>query len=88
MGSVLLAKKTGNPILPFTISADKFWEARKSWDRFQIPKPFTRALVEIAPPIFVRPDADDKELNAKRDELQRALDELNQRGKVWRAQNR
>jgi lysophospholipid acyltransferase (LPLAT)-like uncharacterized protein len=84
MGSVLLAKRTGNPILPFTISADKFWEARKSWDRFQVPRPFTRALVEIAPPIFVRPNADDTELNAKRDELQRALDELNERGKAWR----
>jgi hypothetical protein len=41
--------------------------------------------VEIAAPIYVRPDADDTELNAKRDELQRALDVLNQRGKAWRA---
>jgi lysophospholipid acyltransferase (LPLAT)-like uncharacterized protein len=80
MGAVLLAKKTGNPILPFTISTDRFWEARKSWDGFQVPRPFTRARVHIAAPIFVRPDADDTELQAKRDELQRALDELNRRG--------
>src|SRR5437899_12652965 len=39
MGAVLLAKKTGNPILPFTISANRFWETKKSWDRFQVPKP-------------------------------------------------
>src|SRR6195256_3543443 len=57
MGAVLLAKKTGNPILPFTITAAKFWEARKSWDGFQVPKPFTRARVGIAAPIFVRPNA-------------------------------
>lgn len=76
MGAVLLAKKTGNPILPFTINADKFWEAKKSWDGFQVPKPFTRALVRIAAPIFVRPEADDAELNTKRDELQHALEEL------------
>src|SRR5436853_3728063 len=37
MGSVLLAKKTGNPILPFMITARKFWEAKKSWDGFQAP---------------------------------------------------
>src|SRR5260221_271545 len=80
MGAVLLAKKTGNPILPFTITAEKFWEARKSWDGFQVPKPFTRARVYVAAPIFVRPDANDTELRAKRDELQRSLDELNQRG--------
>lgn len=78
MGAVLLASKTGHPILPFTITAERFWEARKSWDGFQVPKPFTRAHVGIAPPIFVRPDADEEELKAKRDELQRALDELNE----------
>jgi lysophospholipid acyltransferase (LPLAT)-like uncharacterized protein len=75
MGAVLLAKKTGNPILPFTISPDRFWET-KSWDAMQVPKPFTQARVRIAAPIFVRPDADETELNAKRDELQRALEEL------------
>src|SRR5260221_4873275 len=80
MGAVLLAKKTGNPILPFTITAEKFWEAKKSWDGFQVPRPFTRARVYVAAPIFVRPDANDTELRAKRDELQRSLDELNQRG--------
>jgi lysophospholipid acyltransferase (LPLAT)-like uncharacterized protein len=85
MGAVLLAKKTGNPILPFTITAEEFWEAKKSWDRFQVPKPFTRARVDIAAPIFVSADVSDDELNAKRDELQRALDELNQRGEEWRA---
>src|SRR5438876_1019579 len=88
MGAVLLAKKTGLPILPFTITAKKFWEAKKSWDGFQVPKPFTRARVDIAPPIYVPPDADDKELEAKRDELQRALDEINRRGVVWRAASR
>ncbi len=88
MGAVLLAKKTGNPILPFTITADKFWKAKKSWDGFQLPRPFTRARVWIAAPISVRADADDAELKAKRDELQRALDELNQRGEVWRDQAR
>ncbi len=62
MGAVLLAKKTGNPILPFAIAAEKYWEAKKSWDGFQVPKLFTRARVDIAPPIYVPPDADDKEL--------------------------
>src|SRR5256886_15132398 len=84
MGSVLLAKKTGFPILPFTITAKRFWEAKKSWDRFQIPKPFTRACVVIAPPIYVAPDADDEALEARRAELQAALDEINQRGEEWR----
>ena len=84
MGAVHLAKKTGNAILPFTIAPARFWQA-KSWDASQIPKPFTRALVSIAPPIFVPPDADEETLNARRDELQRALDNLTRRGDEWRA---
>ncbi len=76
MGAVLLAKKTGQPILPFTITSEHFWEAKKSWDHFQVPKPFTRAQVTIAPPIFVPSDANETTLNVKRDELQQVLDEI------------
>src|SRR5438309_11387306 len=65
MGPVLLAKKTGFPILPFTITAKRFWELKNSWDRTQTPKPFTRARVYIAPPIYVPPDADEQQLKAK-----------------------
>ena len=83
-GAVLLAKKTGQPVLPFVVTPARCWRAR-SWDRTQIPKPFTRALVEIAPPIYVPADADDATLAAKRDELQRALDALAERGDHWRA---
>jgi len=83
MGAVLLAKKTGQPILPFTVTPRKFWSA-KSWDRFQVPFPFTAARVEIASPIYVTADAGDELLSAKRDELQQALDDLNKRGDEWR----
>src|SRR2546423_5554477 len=75
MGAVLLAKKTGQPVLPFSVNAARFWEVT-SWDRLQIPKPFTRAVVRIAPPIYVPADADDAALAEKRDELQRTLNEL------------
>jgi lysophospholipid acyltransferase (LPLAT)-like uncharacterized protein len=84
MGAVLLAKKTGNPILPFTVSPAQFWSVSKSWDQSQVPKPFTRALVIIAPPIFVAPDAGEAELEARRAELQTALDRINEQGDAWR----
>jgi hypothetical protein len=38
----------------------------------------------VAPPIYVPADADEAMLEAKRVELQQALDDLNQRGDVWR----
>jgi lysophospholipid acyltransferase (LPLAT)-like uncharacterized protein len=78
MGAVLLAKKTGQPIVPVTMALKRFWTL-PSWDLFQIPKPFTRARVYVAPPIYVPPDAGEEMLAAKRDELQRVLEDLNQK---------
>jgi lysophospholipid acyltransferase (LPLAT)-like uncharacterized protein len=74
-GPLLLAKKTGRPVLPFAVNAERFWTL-PSWDRLQIPRPFTAAAVRLAPPIRVPPDADDRALEHKREELQRALDAL------------
>jgi hypothetical protein len=81
-GAVALAKLTGQAILPFHISAEKFWEA-KSWDRFQIPRPFTRAVVLLGKPIFVPPDADTALTTVKQQELQTTLDSLRERGDMW-----
>ena len=84
MGAVLLAKKTGQPILPVTMAIKRYWRV-PTWDSLQIPKPFTRAKVYIAPPIRVPAEASESALRAKRDALQRALDEINRRGDRWRA---
>lgn len=83
IGACLLAKKTGNPLMPFSVEAEKFWQV-KSWDNLQIPKPFTRAKLIINPPIYVPADAIDEELENKRLELQKSLDEAVERGEKWR----
>src|SRR5262249_57810942 len=57
-GALLLAKKSGAAILPFSISLDRSWKL-PSWDRIEIPKPFARAFVVIGERIYVR-DADDE----------------------------
>ena len=75
MGAVLLAKKTGRPVLPFGVNAERFGRL-PSWDGLQVPLPFTRVVVRFAPPIRVPADADDAALEAKLAELQRALEEV------------
>ena len=79
-GAVLLAKKTGSPVLPFAVLTERCWEAKGSWDRLQIPLPFSRALVKIGPPIYVAAKVDRDALESKRRELQHALDSLNGEG--------
>ena len=74
-GALLLAKKTGAAILPFSITLDRCWRL-PSWDRIEIPKPFAKAHVVIGERIYVK-DADDE---AEQRRFQRALDELRERG--------
>lgn len=69
--------------MPFVIECEDYWTL-KSWDRLQIPKPFTKANLIIGEPIFVESRARDKELEAKIVELQTSLDELVLRGEKWR----
>jgi len=82
-GATLLAKKTGQPMLPFVIIPKRYWQA-KSWDRMQVPRPFTRARVLIGPPIVIPSDADEKLMECKLSELQEILDRLVQRGNEWK----
>lgn len=81
-GPVLLAKKTGNPILPFIVECASVWTVG-SWDRLQIPKPFTRAKVILADPIYVSPDADGPDTDAALKSMQSSLDALVIRGQNW-----
>lgn len=82
LGAVLLAKKTGNPIFPFVVQSRAFWTL-KSWDKMQIPRPFSRALTIIGEPIYVNENANDAEVKLKLAELQQCLDDLTERGKKW-----
>jgi len=83
MGPALLAKRSGHPILPVTMALRKHWTL-KSWDLFQVPKPFTRAKVFVAPPIYVAADAGETELAAARDQVQAVLEDLDRRSDEWR----
>jgi lysophospholipid acyltransferase (LPLAT)-like uncharacterized protein len=79
-GPVLLAKKTGNPIMPFILEPRSRWQLN-SWDRMQIPKPFTRVALVIGEPIYV---GEDDDVDAKLLALQRRLDEVVDVGNTWR----
>ena len=74
-GAVMLARKTGNPMVPFSVECDSFWTI-SSWDRLQIPKPFTRAKFKVGNPIYVGEGNGEALIESKRDELQRSLEDL------------
>ena len=80
-GAVWLAKATGNPLLPFHLEASSAWTAR-SWDRTQIPKPFSTVALALGEPLYVQPDASGDGLEAARLELERRLGTLETEAKV------
>jgi lysophospholipid acyltransferase (LPLAT)-like uncharacterized protein len=77
-GAVWLAHASGNPILPFHLEADRSWTLG-SWDRTQIPKPFTTVSLVVGEPIVVDEAAGDDELEAARKTLEARLAALEQR---------
>ena len=79
-GAVWLAHATGNPILPFHLEAARAWTLR-SWDRTQIPKPFTHVALVVGEPIPVGADATGAQLESSRVILEQRLAELEQRAR-------
>ena len=71
-GAVWLSKATGNPLLPFHCEAASSWTLN-SWDRTQIPKPFTRVAMAIGEPLYVPRDAGEQALEEWRARLQDTL---------------
>jgi hypothetical protein len=78
-GAVWLAARSGYPVVPFHISHHRKW-VLSSWDAFEIPKPFSRALILFGPPILVPRGATEEERAAAQETLQRSLDDLRVRG--------
>lgn len=56
-GIIMLAKKTGLPIIPITYSAKKM-KVFASWDRFILPYPFTKCRMIYGDPVYVPKEAD------------------------------
>jgi hypothetical protein len=81
-GAVMLARLTGAPIQPVCICAQRYWEV-KSWDRFRIPRPFSRGKIFYGAPIFVSRDADESEMAAKQAQFQVELDRLRAESVAW-----
>jgi lysophospholipid acyltransferase (LPLAT)-like uncharacterized protein len=76
MGIIVLAKRTGLPIIPVIWSADRCWRLR-SWDRTIIPKPFSKIVFLYAPELIkISPDASRDDCAAYRQKLDTILNRL------------
>src|SRR3990172_2103308 len=74
-GAIYIAQRSGLPIMPISSSAQKAWRL-KSWDSFLIPKPFSKTVIMLGKPIYVKKESTDGELSGKISELEQELSEL------------
>lgn len=72
-GPILLASMTGKPIIPFYVAVKRAW-ILDSWDRFVIPKPFSRIHTHFGAKIYVSPNVDDDSIERYRLEMQAGLE--------------
>ena len=77
-GIIFLAQKTGAPVVPVNMEYSSCWRV-KSWDRFIIPKPFSKVRVIIGPPQQIEPTSSDEEFESERLRLQNAMMSLVER---------
>jgi lysophospholipid acyltransferase (LPLAT)-like uncharacterized protein len=78
MGPIKLAQVTGARIGAFHLEPERAW-VMGSWDRFLVPKPFTRIVVSWAQWTEVPSDLPAEEFEAKRAELNEAIERARMR---------
>jgi lysophospholipid acyltransferase (LPLAT)-like uncharacterized protein len=76
-GAVKLAELTGAAILPVRIEYGSAW-VFKSWDRFQLPKPFTTVDVYLGPYTFVPSGLDEETFETERLRIEQLMNPANE----------
>jgi lysophospholipid acyltransferase (LPLAT)-like uncharacterized protein len=71
-GIIFLAQKTGIPVMPMHLEYSSYWRL-KSWDRFFIPRPFSKTRMIFGKLHFVSPTSTDEAFEAERLNLEKVL---------------
>ena len=71
-GIVDMALKTGTTLIPYLPIPKSYWSF-KSWDKFRLPKPFSKVVVLYGPPIAV---TDVSNFDKYQAELEKSLNDL------------
>src|SRR5882724_3667941 len=74
-GAIRIAQATGARLFPVAAAPRRGWKAR-SWDRFVVPRPFTRVYYTAGRSVSLARDADDATIEAARADLERELNRL------------
>ncbi len=71
-GPAQLAMLTSRPVIPAVVNASRYWQL-KSWDNFQLPKPFCKIELIIGEPIHVPQNLNAEQIEQERLKIQDSL---------------
>jgi len=74
-GAVLLSQLTGKPIIPVSVAASRTWRFR-TWDRFELPLPFSRVVIAYGEPVRMPRGLDAESLSRMQVEMAASLQAL------------
>jgi lysophospholipid acyltransferase (LPLAT)-like uncharacterized protein len=83
-GPIYLASRLQLPLVVMGFGYDRPWRAN-SWDKFAIPRPFSRARAIIGPPLRLPPDLDRVGLEHSRQRVETLLNSLTVEAEAWAA---
>ncbi len=81
-GLLTISQFSGAPIVPVITSAQRRWTVN-SWDRFMIPKPFSRIFIRFAPPTLVPRRLDAEAFEAIRQNVEKQIKDLTTQTDNW-----
>lgn len=73
-GIAVLSQRTGGAVINFVAVSRRRWILSKTWDRLQIPKPFSRIDAYFSPPLFPRVGESTEEFRRRIEENLRSLE--------------
>jgi hypothetical protein len=83
-GPIYLASRLRLPLVAMGFGYDRPWRI-KSWDRFAVPRPFSRARAVIGPAMTLPADLDRSGLESCRQRVERLLNCLTAEAEAWAA---
>ena len=82
-GPVLLARRSGGPIICVHAYCQSARTIEKAWDLFQVPYPFSRVALIFSPPIEVPSNAGRDTIDSKHAEMQSMLERVRDSAESW-----
>lgn len=81
-GPIYLASRLQIPLVLLGLGYDRPWRLR-SWDRFAIPRPFSRARAVVSPRIYLPQDLNRADVEHYRQRVERLLNRLTCEAEAW-----